>query len=95
MTDSASESSKASRAADVVSLLIMLFVAALVGHTVLVEQRAALEQCAPSCDLRGLILAQSDAIVSWPFALATFTVGPWPVGAVALVIVCLVPQTVG
>lgn len=89
MSESASGSSKASRAADVVSLLVGLFVAAMVGHTVMVEQRAALEQCAPSCDLRRLIVAQADAIVTWPVALARVTVGPVPVGAAAIVIVCL------
>ena len=86
MSSSASESSNASRAADVVSLLVGLFVAAMVGHTVMVEQRAALEQCAPSCDLRGLIVAQAETVVTTPVALATVTLGPVPVGAVALLI---------
>jgi hypothetical protein len=86
MSSSASESSTANRAADVVSLLAGLFVAAMVGYAVVVQQRTALEQCAPSCDLRGLIIAQAETIVMAPVTLATITVGPVPVGAVALLL---------
>jgi len=74
--------SRAHRAANIIGFLIGLFVAGLVGWSVLVAQRAAIEQCAPGCDVRGLVVTHAASVV-------TFTIGPVPVGAGVLAIVGL------
>lgn len=83
---SASDSITVNRA---VRLLVALGVAVLVGRGVWQEQQAALERCAPGCDLAGWAVAGVETVVLSPVATATITVGAVPVGAIAVVILIL------
>jgi len=62
--------------------MVVLAVVVISGRAVYREQAAALEQCAPQCDLLGVAAAGTETIFAAAVAVPTFSAWGLPVGIV-------------
>ena len=87
MSSSASETITAAHVRMALSILITLAVVVLVGREIYREQTAALEQCAPECDLLGVAGAATEVVIAGALAVPTFSPRGVPVGIVLSLLV--------
>ena len=80
MSSSASETITAAHVRTALSILITLAFFGLVGREIYHEQTAALDQCAPDCDVLGFAGAATEVVIAGALAVPTFSPRGVPVG---------------